>query len=216
MSRISVVMASYLGSYPNCASNRSQKFKRAIHSFVQQTHQNKELIVVSDGCEETIRLYNELQEVYEKHPSGKNWKLLTFSREEEKCFDGKIRNAGMHAATGDIICYLDTDDFFQDHHLQKINEQFYPQQDWVYYNDLVPEERNLSKFRERDNILSQGRIGTSAIAHRHPDNSYIDALWTSGYGHDWLFVQALMKNGNYSKIKTPGYMVCHIPGQIDY
>lgn len=210
-------MASYLGSYPGCAENRILKFKRAIRSYIQQTYVDKELIVVSDGCADTIEIFDKLRREYEGHPAAKNWTLLAFGPQEENDFSGRIRNAGMHAAKGDIICYLDTDDFFLDHHLEKINEQFYPPQDWVYYNDFVPETSNFSMVRERDNILAEGRVGTSSIAHRNPNSSHIDALWTSGYGHDWLFVKSLMHlNGNYSKIQTPGYMVCHVKGQFDY
>jgi glycosyltransferase involved in cell wall biosynthesis len=222
MPKISVVMASYLGEYPNCASHRRMKFERAIRSYVQQTHADKELVVVSDGCNDTIELYDRLRRDYDKHPAIRNWKLVVFSKKEP--FSGLIRNAGMDCCTGDIICYLDTDDFFWDHHLESINNQFRPEVDWVYYNDFVPDmdtsgnlDRTFKTIRQRDNILAEGRIGTSSIAHRNPKyNSNINALWTSGYGHDWRFVQCLMNNEHHIKIQTPGYMVCHIPGQFDF
>jgi glycosyltransferase involved in cell wall biosynthesis len=57
--KISVIMPCFLGEYEGCASNREQKLIRAIHSFNTQTHEDRELVIVSDGCEDTIRVANQ-------------------------------------------------------------------------------------------------------------------------------------------------------------
>ena len=60
MKKVSVIMASFLGSYPGRSSNPEDKFIRAVKSFITQTYENKELIIVSDGCQMTNMLYKNL------------------------------------------------------------------------------------------------------------------------------------------------------------
>jgi len=67
---ISVIMPSYLGKYEGSRINADQKFIRAVESFQQQTLQNKELIIVSDGCEITNRIYRELFQYDTEEPQG--------------------------------------------------------------------------------------------------------------------------------------------------
>jgi len=55
--KVTVIMASYLQDYSGSAKNREKKFIRAVKSFKNQTYENKELIIVSDGCIKTIELF---------------------------------------------------------------------------------------------------------------------------------------------------------------
>ena len=54
--KISVIMASWLGAK---RPHLDKKFVRAVNSFLKQTHEDKELIIVSDGCQITNKLYEE-------------------------------------------------------------------------------------------------------------------------------------------------------------
>ncbi len=204
--KISVVMASYLGEYPGCASNREFKFKRAVESFLNQTYEDKELIIVADGCNITESLYNELYK--------DNGSIIFTKIEKDITFGGATRNKGIELANGEYICYLDTDDFFSENHLQKIISSINPSIDWVYYDDrLLTSFNNVNDFTYnlRDNIVAYCRIGTSAIAHR----KFEGIEWGSGYGHDWFFIEQLNRKSNrFRKIKAE-YNVCHIPNHTD-
>lgn len=204
--KISVVMTSFLGEYQGCASNRDFKFKRAVNSFIDQTYKNSELIIVSDGCDITENIYNEL------YSNVAN--IIFIKIDKDVLFGGKTRNTGIELSTGDFICYLDSDDFFSAEHLEMISNQLSNDFDWCYSDDrLVYEYLSTCdyKFNIRENIIGPNRIGTSSIVHKKNDKVY----WKNGYGHDWVYISELMNNfGNYKKIKAE-YNVCHIPNIID-
>jgi|DEB19_MinimDraft_2_1074335.scaffolds.fasta_scaffold19125_2 glycosyltransferase involved in cell wall biosynthesis len=204
--KISVVMAAYLGEYTGCASNRIEKFKRAVDSFIYQTYSNCELIIVSDGCDITESLYNLYYINYDN--------ILFTKIEKDITFGGSTRNTGLEIATGTYVCYLDTDDFLSRNHLKNIVAQI-TDHDWYYYDDCLLVRYNNNDdydYKLRINIPRPDRIGTSSIIHKKNNNK-----WESGYAHDWKFICKLIENNkNFTKINIePSYNVCHIPNKID-
>jgi len=127
--KISVVMQSYLGDYPGARSRPKEKFIRSVSSFLSQIHEDKELIIVSDGCNITKELYDSF---YKDNPlirfvylDKKEEKLTNNIEKDDKKttynFRGFPRGVGCYLATGDIICYLDTDDLILPNHLMVLN-----------------------------------------------------------------------------------------------
>ena len=198
-------MPSYLGRYDNCAKNRTEKFKRAVDSWCVQTHNEKELIIVSDGCETT-------EEMYETFYSKKsNIKLKTI--EKQPLFSGMVREEGLKMATGEIITYLDTDDYFTPSHLSNVESRIREQDlDWAYWSDFIKINSKNSIIRNVQ--LIKGVAGTSSIGHKRS----LDVSWEgcNGYGHDWTFIERLKATKTkHDKIYGCGYIVCHIVKQID-
>lgn len=195
-------MASYLGEYPGCATRREEKFCRAVNSFLNQTYAHvAELVIVADGCTKTLELYHIH---YRKH---QNIRVIDIPKQE--LFSGHIRNVGIEYAQGGIICYLDTDDYFGEHHLQKVYHGFEEDLDWIYWDYWV---KHPEGAKPRRVIPEKASIGTSAIAHRRP----INHKWPNGWGHDWSFVVGLkQKYRNYKSIGQADYFVCHIKDCID-
>jgi glycosyltransferase involved in cell wall biosynthesis len=187
---ITVVMPSYLGDYPGAAANRDVKLRRAINSFLNQGI--GKLIVVADGCQQTIDIVREF-----KHES-----ISSILVEKQPIFSGYPRQVGINFATTDWICYLDSDDEFLPGHLKAICDNIDDNVDWFYYNDIL-----VNQYR--DCIPAFTRIGTSCIVHKK-DTS---ARWPTGYGHDWGFITQL--GNRFKKIEGPGYVVHHIPGVVD-
>lgn len=200
--RISVIMASYLEHYSSglhiAASDRENKFRRAVNSFLDQTFEDAELIIVSDGCKKTsVIVKNE----YSKH---KSIRLVELTK--QPLFSGYVRQNGLIRAKGKIICYLDSDDYIGPDHLATINLFDDKKYVWCYYDDYIFNGKNkrLRVVEPKVNL-----IGTSSICHRR--NSPFN--WKDGYGHDWKSIKEILDLPNY-KLQTPDYVVCHI-GKID-
>lgn len=199
--KVSVIMASYLQNYPGSATNRDKKFVRAVNSFKKQTYQNKELIIVSDGCQLTTELYSKF---FANDPIIK---LIQIPKQQ--LYSGEMRNIAFKLADGDIISYLDSDDVLGPNHLQIIVDGFDDSVDLIYYNDLMVLDSTFKKFYLRVVEPRWASIGTSSISHRNLPE--ISGLWSTGYGHDWLFLFKLVSIGlKFKKLeRNSEYLVCH-------
>ncbi len=94
--RFSVVIPAY-----NC-----EKFiRRAMLSVINQTHPQVELIVINDGSpDNTDAVVRQVMEEYPDFP--------VIYRKTENAGPSSARNRGIELATGDYICFLDSDDLY--------------------------------------------------------------------------------------------------------
>jgi glycosyltransferase involved in cell wall biosynthesis len=199
--KISVVMPSFLEEYQidqnKSASNREFKLERAIDSFLMQTHRDSELIVISDGCEKTCELINSKYESFLDEE-----KIKLFKIDKQPTFSGRVRAEGLARVSGELVCYLDSDDMLGPYHLGTINAHYDKSMQWMYYDDFLY-DGNTKKIRtvKPDNC----KIGTSSFCHL----STTAVSWQDGYGHDWKTISKLL-NFKYKKMTTPEYLVCHL------
>lgn len=205
---LSVIMPSFLGEYEGCASDRENKFIRAVHSFLENSLLDKELIIIGDNCEITERL---LQDYFKHELSIGRIKFHQFKK-KQKLFSGSLRSKGIELALGEYICYLDTDDILGKNHLAGILSQVKSQNlDWAYFNDFLNTDAGLITKKVD---LKKDSIGTSSIIHRKDKKINWDNC--DGYGHDYKFIERLIKwSSKKDKIYGGTYVICHIPNQID-
>jgi len=199
---ITVIMPVYLGAYQGAATNREIKFIRAVKSFLNQTYNNKRLIIVADGCKRTSEIY------------GSKWqgnpKVSLLTLEKQPLFSGYVRQCGLqNVGTDGVVAYLDSDDYFEQDHLEMIMSQFKYDNNFVYWNDKI---NDGNKIFVRDTKFEFGKIGTSCFAHL----ANYPIKWKDGYGHDFKTIME-MKNDTimYKKIAGCGYVVCHLPNTLD-
>jgi len=205
---LSVIMPSFLGEYEGCASDRENKFIRAVHSFLENSLLEKELIVVGDNCEITENVLND----YFKHEMNIGRIKFYQFKNKQKLFSGSLRSKGIELASGEYVCYLDTDDILGKNHLSSIYNQVKTENlDWAYFNDFINSDAGLITKKVE---LKKDSIGTSSIIHRKHKKINWDKC--DGYGHDYQFIERLIKwSDKKDKIYGGTYIICHIPNQID-
>ena len=159
--KISVIMQSFLGNYEMRPADLGNLLIRAIDSFLSQNFIDSELIIVSDGCNETISI---VEDYYGPQLQNGLIKLIKLPRTGP--FKGIVRQKGIEAASGEIICGLDSDDFFKPGHLASIAAGFTPEVDWVYFNSwLVPNDiKGVDHLFQCDGTIE--RMNLSNIAWR--------------------------------------------------
>lgn len=165
--KISVVMQSYLGDYPNSRINPEYKFVRAVNSFLAQKHEDKELIIVSDGCEKTKKLY----EILFSHKKNIKFVYLSKKTDEHKMceiknnikyFRGVPRKIGVNLADCDIVTYLDSDDIILPNRLSDLEIAWHPIEKSIKWasNPLRYIHKNALEnplFLERKAVFPEGK-----------------------------------------------------------
>lgn len=226
---VSVIMPSYLGEYNGSRKNAKDKFIRAVESFLNQDLKNKELIIVSDGCEITNQTY------YENWKSNYEIRLIICEK-NNATWPGELREAGRSLAKYEWITYLDSDDMILPHHLSIIYQAIKNRKKntTVFFNThyLMPLPKNpnntmlayvglsLNNYKIiRDKCQTfmdhkiaiakayQGKyLGTWQITHY----KYVSSRWrnTMEMGEDTLFANSLEASEQYEEYMG-GYIMCH-------
>ena len=210
MTTFSIIMPSYLGQYKTAATNRPAKLARAIQSVIKQSYPHWELVVVADGCAQTINIASQF--------AIQDNRIKIYHTSKKKLWSGDVRNAGIQNASGEWIAYLDADDMLGVDHLTKIVNSLSAinrHVDWVYFPDWSYNQKTKCFDPHEINITRQGQCGTSNIAHLRK----LGAKWprNGDYQHDWGFINTLRKlSKDYAEIARPEYLICHVPALLDY
>lgn len=187
--RISVVSPSF---------NQASFIDRTITSVAKQTHQDKQHIIVdgcsTDGSIDRIKLAAESYYHVEA--------LIEPDRGQSDAI-----NKGFQRASGDILCWLNTDDFFYDDHvLEKISQEFSqnPHVDVIYgrgnrldaCGNVIREAWiNRQIFSEWDFWKSLGILQPSLFFRRHVFDTVggLDETYSLQLDYDYWIRMA--KNG---------------------
>jgi glycosyltransferase involved in cell wall biosynthesis len=128
--KVSVVISNY---------NYGRYLTKAINSVLSQTHSDVEIVVVDDGSQDDSRsVITQLQQT-----APDKIKAIFQTNQGQ----GGAFNAGFAAATGEIIAFLDADDVWKPHKLQRIVEVF-------NQSDVVGVMHHLDVIDGNDNSIN--------------------------------------------------------------
>lgn len=136
---VSVVITNYnYADFLNCS----------ITSVLEQTYRNFELIVVDDGSTDHSR------QVIESYGDR------LFAIFQANAGMGASRSAGLAQAKGEIICFLDADDYFHPEKLSKVVAAFVEHPEWVLISHCWTSVNKAGDAigSGASNILSQGDV----------------------------------------------------------
>lgn len=101
---ISIIVTNY---------NYGQYVTKAIESILNQTYKNIELIIINDG---SVDNSNKIITGLIKKNLDKNIRYINHRENKGIVY---TRNEGMEVASGDYLCYLDADDYFNNNYINK-------------------------------------------------------------------------------------------------
>jgi glycosyltransferase involved in cell wall biosynthesis len=119
--------------------NRAKTISRCIQSVLSQTYQNWELLIIDDGSKDEtaieVRRFNDIRIKY------------FYQENSERSI---ARNNGIEKASGDYICFLDSDDEYMPNHLESLFDEIISNQNQkaLFYTLYI-------KKTETDVILSK-------------------------------------------------------------
>lgn len=129
--------------------NYARFLGQAIESVLEQTYSNFEVIVVDDGSTDHSR---EVMESYGDRITA------VF---QSNAGQGEAFNNGIAHSQGQIICFLDADDYFHSHKLAKVVETFQNHPEWVQISHkciAVNEEGRPINFGSSVRNFDQGDV----------------------------------------------------------
>ena len=246
--KISIVMQVYLGDYPGARKNPTSKFKRAVKSFQKQAYTNCELIIVADGCNKTKLAYQKnfksdpnIKFVYVDKKEGTLNMYQDVERDGKKYkyYRGIPRKIGVAMATGDLITYIDGDDYLLPQHTLSIMMHYNlnKEKDWwinrtwydhssvewtdnpIIENTTNQEKVELPQFKNQKwNViqLKDNRIVLSPWLFTHLASCTTKWKDTIGISEDVDFNKRLrVEYPNGAPYNSPTYVRCHYTNKWD-
>ena len=118
--------------------NRGNKISKAIDSVINQSYKNWELIVIDNNSSDHT----------EKIVSSYNMDKISFYKYNNDGIIAKSRNYGIHKSKGEYICFLDSDDWWDEFKLFYVYKEVIKDSLFIYHDHFVLNDSRIIKKRK--------------------------------------------------------------------
>lgn len=130
MAKFSIIIPVYSALDPGVTNSehrhwRAKQVQRAIKSVINQQFPDWELILVNDGCTDNT------PEILDKFAANDDRIKVVHQVNSNRAI---ARNNGMDHATGEWICWLDSDDEYSSHYLRELHQATLDFPDYKIFN----------------------------------------------------------------------------------
>ena len=137
--------------------NSSKYILECINSVINQTYKNLEIILIDDkSTDDTLKKVSSIKD--------KRIKLIKFKKNEGAA---KARNKGIEEATGDYLCFLDSDDYWVKDKIRKqvefIKDKAFIYSKYLYLRNGKTHVANVPKSLTYNQLLRNSAIFTSTV-----------------------------------------------------
>ncbi len=154
---VSIILTSY---------NQPLQLKRALNSILNQSYRNIEIIIVDDHSTDGI------SEIFIKNMASQYPEKIKYHIQAKNIGIAKNKNTGFKLASGELITYLDGDDYYLHNKIECEINQFLqtPNLDVVYSNFRLADENNdhIYNWIENRNEIKEGYIFDDIIQRDFP------------------------------------------------
>ncbi|MEE3342814.1 MAG: glycosyltransferase family 2 protein [Bacilli bacterium] len=205
MDKISIIVPVY----------NSEKFlDKCIQSVLNQSYQNFELVLVNDGSTD-----NSLS-IIEKYTKDNRIKLIN----KKNSGVSDTRNVGIEVATGDLIMFLDSDDYFEENYLYEMITELNNNNCELVISGLTYRDENYKLLKKQLYTNKTKKINFNDIILDMINTLYFSSCYKMlfkksfleeknikfdknlKYGEDTMFAYNLLKNcSSIFYINSTGY-----------
>lgn len=182
-----------------CTYNRAHIIHRALDSLLNQTWEDWECIIINDDSTDNT------EKVMASYLKKDGFRYINHSH----CGCAMSKNAGMKAARGRYITFLDSDDEYDPEHLN-VRKKYLEQEPVIdlLYSDVtvigdsyVPDKNDPSKKI----AIADCTVGGTFVIKRN--TLHADDLFKDIYSDDSTFLQRFISSGRkVKKISSPTYI----------
>ncbi|MFA4851940.1 MAG: glycosyltransferase family 2 protein [Bacteroidales bacterium] len=174
--------------------NRADFIGNAINSVLNQIYSQLELIVVDDGSTD-----NSKEVINKILKQDSRVKLITLEKNYGRCI---ARNKGIKTASADWICFLDSDDFYYDNHLQTFADLIikFPDQyafatsqihKGIVGDAFLSGSKSVYNFIKLEDNIKCNPLSVNQLCYNYEKNKVLFPDENIPISEDWIFMRQL-------------------------